>query len=161
MTERWGLDTETETFFGLGRFEETPLFLAARECNVEAVSVLLERGADLEARTLDGYTPLLGVLKCKERRAAESQPAEENKCKREGGWLPFQPQPLCLEVLELLLEAGSDIDTTSKDGVTPLQLASAGTEPWHREAASRLRERAAQADARSINNIVSTHAPTV
>ena len=44
---------------GNGEYWGTPLFIAARFGHIDCLDLLLEQGADIEARNEDGYTPLM------------------------------------------------------------------------------------------------------
>ena len=95
-----------------GRYGETPLHRAAsRRGNAPAVAALLDGGADTEATTEDGRTPLHGAVGDAEvlgvllDRGADTDVIDE-----------FGRPPLAyanLETAQLLLDAGADPDTGS------------------------------------------------
>ena len=73
--------------------EVTPLHIAASGNDLKKVSLLLEKGAELEARSTNGGTPLM--------LAAQ-----------------FSSTP---EIVQLLLEKGADINARGPGDMTPLQ----------------------------------------
>jgi ankyrin repeat protein len=76
------------------RIEETLLHKAAKNGHTEVVTLLLDRGADINAINCDGSTPL--------HKAASNGHTE---------------------VVRLLLDKGADINAPSRDGSTPLHYA--------------------------------------
>jgi len=72
----------------------TPLHIAAALNRVELTSFLIERGAEIDARTKGGFTPLHWAAA---RNAADTT--------------------------ELLLEHGADMNATTRNGITPLHWA--------------------------------------
>jgi ankyrin repeat protein len=123
---------------------ETPLMTAARTGNVEAAKVLLDHGADLEAReTWHGETALM--LAVAESHAAmvrelvsrgadfnatstlvnwERQTTAEPREK----WLPmgaltpllFAARQGCVECAQILVDAGAKVNQADPDGVSPM-----------------------------------------
>ncbi len=79
-----------------GRYESTPLMLAAVRGDVRVLRLLLDDGADVNARDSDGWTALMGATV-------------------EGH----------LETVILLLDSGSNVDATNRKGDTALKMASA------------------------------------
>lgn len=75
---------------------QTALMWAVAEQHVEAARVLVERGADIQARSNAGFTPLL-----------------------------FAARTGNLESVQLLLEAGGNVNDATPDGMTALVVASA------------------------------------
>ncbi len=75
---------------------ETPLARAALFVRMEIAELLLENGADVNARNVTGMTPLHWAV-----------------------YLGFQDD----DVIELLLEAGADVNAKTKEGQTPVDLA--------------------------------------
>ena len=73
---------------------QTPLMVAARDESAEAVQALIDAGADLEARTEDGWTPLM--------YAAERSQSSD--------------------VVQTLLNAGADASPKDRDGKTAWDL---------------------------------------
>jgi ankyrin repeat protein len=74
------------------------LHIAAYEGDVERVKKLLEKGANLNIKNIDGLAPL-------HMAASEGRPCR------------------CCDVVKLLLERGADPNTQNKDGDTPLHWA--------------------------------------
>lgn len=92
-----GVDVSNAHFGG-----ETPLHIASRESSLQVVKVLLENGADPNART----------------------------CAEKGGFSPLHSAAApgngstSRSVVQVLLEAGADVDSVAADGMTtPLRLA--------------------------------------
>jgi ankyrin repeat protein len=80
----------------------TPVMWAARYGAIRAMAVLLDSGADPNARDKhNGWTPLLHAV--------------------------HKQRPLAVR---LLLERGADANTASPDGVTPLLMAADDPDPW-------------------------------
>ena len=75
--------------------EVTPLNIAASGNDLKKVSLLLEKGAELEARDIDGWTPLMVAA------GKSSTP----------------------EIVQLLLEKGAELNARSTAGGTPLMFA--------------------------------------
>ncbi|KZL78694.1 multiple ankyrin repeats single KH domain (pfs domain-containing protein) [Colletotrichum tofieldiae] len=75
--------------------KETPLVTASYRGHLKVVKLLLEKGANIKIKDIDGWTPL---------NAASSKGH--------------------LEVVKLLLEKGADITVTNESGWTPLHTAS-------------------------------------
>jgi len=107
--------------------EQTPLFAAAREGSVATARLLIEHGADVNARTAAGATP--------EFRLPSSSTGSKGAGIIRGGWpehgvrsaVPGAKSPLLyatrhgdLEMVQLLVESGADIEAADANGVTPL-----------------------------------------
>lgn len=73
--------------------------------NSEMIEILIEAGADVNARTESGYTPLHGIANIDVSRESTLRTLFTNKI---------------LEVIAILLEAGADINARDNDGITPL-----------------------------------------
>ena len=89
-----------EDIFATGEFDQTALHVAAERGNVQRIHSLLQQGADLEARDLDGYSPLMIAV-------SVEQPEAVNR----------------------LLEAGADVTTQNANGDTPLHIAARNSNP--------------------------------
>ena len=102
----------------------TALHTAASSGNGEAAQILLERGADREARDEQGYTPLhlaargghadtLRLL----LRAGANREAQDRS-----GHTPLfnAAETGQTEAIQILLDAGANIEAHASDGVTPL-----------------------------------------
>lgn len=126
---------------------ETALMIAARQGNTPIARLLLEKGADINAsETWGGQSPLMwataqqqtdmmrllieqgadieakGKARYWDRRiTSEPRPKDMNK----GGFAPlhYAARQGCIECVEILAEAGANLDTTDPDRVTPLNLA--------------------------------------
>jgi ankyrin repeat protein len=86
------------------RGQKTPLMVAAHSANVEAVTLLLEKGAELEAKDSRGNTSLMLAA---------------------GGWgyKGREKKEKCLEVVKTLLEQGADPNACGKRGQTAMRYA--------------------------------------
>ncbi|KAF4523418.1 hypothetical protein B566_EDAN007890, partial [Ephemera danica] len=80
-----------------GKHNITPLHVAAKWGKTNMVSLLIEKGANIEAKTRDGLTP----LHCAARSGHE-------------------------QVVDMLLERGAPISSKTKNGLAPLHMASQG-----------------------------------
>src|SRR5262249_40374038 len=126
---------------------ETPLMAAARSGKLEAAKVLLEAGADINAKeTFGGQSAIMwaaaqrqpemvkllasrradvnarGVINQWKRRViTEPRPKDMNK----GGFTPllYAAREGCVECAKHLIEAGADPDLEDPDRVTPLNMA--------------------------------------
>lgn len=86
------------------RGQKTPLMVAAHTTNTEAVTLLLEKGAELEAKDSQGNTALMLAA---------------------GGWgyKGKEKKEKCLEVVKTLLERGADPNACGKRGQTAMRYA--------------------------------------
>lgn len=92
----------------------TPLHMAVMERRIEAIKVLLEAGADLEARDHNGKTPLAWgpfAYRKQEKHVYESLGKPHDTVFVDPGEA---------EGIKLLLDAGAKIQTTDSAGDTPL-----------------------------------------
>lgn len=113
----------------------TPLHYAAFFGQPEAAKLLIERGADLEARSTNrefalDAAPLHSAVAARERGTIEvllDAGADVNAVQH-GGFTPLleAAQTGQAEVVELLLERGADPDAKLDDGRTATDLARAG-----------------------------------
>jgi len=107
-----------------GEEGNTPLHQASMYENGANVDLLLEAGADVDARNKRGETPLMVAAQRGQRAAAVALlagGAEVNAQGEEGltalHWAVDQGTP---EVVELFLEAGADVHAQNANGATPL-----------------------------------------
>ena len=108
---------------------DTALFIASHEGHPLVVQLLLDKGADIDARTELGQTPLMrAAARGKKETAQLLLEKGANKDARDKfGWTPLITAAVRekKEIVQLLLEKGADIDA-SKSGWTPLMLATGG-----------------------------------
>lgn len=81
------------------------LHMAVEQCNAAAVEVLVQHGADIEARTQDGWTPL--------HLAVDS---EIDGARQTGG-------PLTFKVVKRLVQLGADVNALTETGIAPGDIA--------------------------------------
>ena len=108
----------------INSFGETPLHIAATMCHVDMVKFLLEKGADANAGSHWGYTPLMGA-------ALVTEKMKNMKSNPRGyyGWdiIPFQDRDF-KSVIPMLLSHGADINAV-KHGFDPCTC-SANVSDW-------------------------------
>ncbi len=107
----------------------TPLMMAADQGNREAVKLLLEKGADVNAATGGGFTALHAAALRDDPemvRALIEKGAEVNRQDFQGHTpliTAAAADGLSVEVIRALLGKGADVNVKSKDGHTALQRA--------------------------------------
>lgn len=113
-----------------GSMDETALVVAARRGNLEIVKILLNAGADINAKTKYGDTSLTAATHFCHPYIAEyliEQGADVN-AKNDGfGSTPLMLASECndLEIVKTLIKKGAKIDEKNKSGGTSLMAASA------------------------------------
>lgn len=107
----------------------TPLHQAVRWINISNVPLLIEAGADMEARDARGRTPFFLAVECSRSRSHDDNSHD--------AW----------PVAELLISRGAIVDSSDNDGVTPLMRA---VECWDRKLVQLLLR--ANADANAVDN---------
>ncbi len=106
--------------------ELTPLHYAAQFNILSVVEILLENGANVQAKTNEGQTALHTSAKSfyatmEVIKYLIEKGAEVNDCDNDGN----TPLHLCkwkLEVKDCLIEMGADIHAKNKNGQTPAQM---------------------------------------
>ena len=126
---------------------ETALMTVARGGHVDAARVLLERGAEIDAReqwhgqtalmwaAAQGHPAMITLLAAQGADVNARSNVEEWERQRTAEprdkWLPpggltpllFAARENCLACIPALLEAGADIDGTTPDGISPVVIA--------------------------------------
>ena len=104
--------------------KDTALHYAARHGHRECVELLLARNADIESKTVWGYTPLLlAVMNGCSEAALTLIRAGANVCVRERARrtiLHFAARKNLQTVLESAIDLGADVDATDSDGNSPM-----------------------------------------
>lgn len=103
----------------------TSLQEAAFHGNTQAVQILLDAGADIEAKDNQGRTPLhLALSEASTMRFLIGAGADI-KSKDDKGWTPLHLAVVwnLPRDIRILLDAGSDMNSTDRIGYTPLRLA--------------------------------------
>ena len=114
---------------GLG--DSTPAHWAAHMGNVEALTVLLDAGVPVDIVNNPAHTPLYMACDSFEREAAESVTEVVRLLLQRGATVNPGPQPACsplhaaarmgkVDVVDLLLAAGAEVDVRDRQGMTPL-----------------------------------------
>jgi uncharacterized protein len=111
-------------------FQQTPLMFAVRGGSTDVVRLLIEQRADVNAQTRTGKPPAF--------RVPSSNSGSKGAGIVRGGWpergerdpTPGAKTPLLyaareghIEIAQLLLKAGAELDKADADGVTPLLMA--------------------------------------
>ena len=135
----------------------TPLMQAAYESNPEIIQVLIENGADLEARSGTKSTALK-LAACFSKSPEVVQVLIDNgaeiESRDEYGRTPLMIRASYFslgspENIQVLLENGADIEARDHEGMTPLMRAASGNQPENIQV---LLENGAQINARDTYN---------
>ncbi|MDR1591121.1 MAG: ankyrin repeat domain-containing protein [Puniceicoccales bacterium] len=113
------------------KFKETPLHTAAKVGDLEAVRILINRGAVIDARSIDGCTPLhyaainghLEVARFLIEEKGAAIDVQDSVGMRPLDWAVVNGR---LEVARFLIAKGADVDARNADGMRPLHWAALG-----------------------------------
>ena len=102
----------------------TPLHFASGEGHMEVVKLLIAKGADVDAKDNDGWTPLISA-RTKEIAELLIAKGADVDAKDNDGWTPLHNAVVNRpkEVTELLIAKGSDVNAKEQNGRTPLDWA--------------------------------------
>ncbi|MCD4700136.1 MAG: sigma-70 family RNA polymerase sigma factor [Phycisphaerae bacterium] len=136
-----GADVNARLARGANHPGTTPLHNAAGGGNTAAMKVLLDHGADVDARTDAGDTPLIVAVWFGQIEAIEMLLDQGAKIdlKSNNGYTALHTTAWCgqVEAVKLLLTRGADADATNDSGQTPLLISK---ERGNKEVSALLRE---------------------
>ncbi|TET36367.1 MAG: hypothetical protein E3J72_09015 [Planctomycetota bacterium] len=133
-------------------YDRYPLHLAAKNGWKDAAALLLSKGADVNAKTNNGWTPLHWAANNGHKDAAVFliEKCADVNAKDNGGGTPLHWAAWSghKDTAELLIEKGADVNAKANDGWTPLH----NTARWgHKDAAALLIEKGADVNSRDEN----------
>ena len=116
-------------------FGRTRLHAAAGQGRVDAVKLLLSRGAQIDARDRWGWTPLSAAVENgrMETEALLISGGADVNARNSDGWSPLNLAALMgkLEMVKVLLDHGADVSAANRWGDMPLHSAMRN---WHKDA---------------------------
>lgn len=101
----------------------SPLHLAAMACQPELMETLIQRGAKINARDPQGFTPL-HYVSCEEAARLLLRKKADVHAKSESGLTPLH-MALTRSIAKRLVRYGAKVDARDRCGNTPLHLATA------------------------------------
>ncbi|MBX9735555.1 MAG: ankyrin repeat domain-containing protein [Phycisphaerales bacterium] len=125
-----GADKETKQLFVASEAGMTPIMYAARFGNADAVKLLLDRAANVNASAADGRTALMYAAMGDESAVVKKLiDAKANvNARAEDGWtaLMLASARGSAETVRALLAAGADVNQRNRWRLTPLMVAARG-----------------------------------
>jgi len=137
------------------------LFAAVKKGNIQAQAIesLIEKGADVNAKTVDGKTPLHKAALNNSIETAQlliEKGADVNAKDKWGRKTPLQAAASnnSIETAQLLIEKGADVNAEDNDGETPLHAAAVNNSI---ETAQLLIEKGADVNAKNVDGKTPLH----
>jgi ankyrin repeat protein len=125
------------------------MYNSSGDINIPKIQDLLDRGADVEAKDVDGWTPLHIVTYRNSIETAKLliERGADVKAKDNDGWTPLHWASWnnAIELAKLLIERGADVEAKDNRGRTPLDFAANCN---HTEIAKLLIEKGADVEAK-------------
>ncbi len=135
------------------KYRNTQLFYAVYKGHLEIVKLLLEKGANVNAKDKYGDTPLLRATKQRHLEIVKlllDKGADVNEKDKYGDTPLLSAVEIDhLEIVKLLLEKGANVNAKNMNGYTPLMRA---TENGHLEMVKLLLDRGANVNEKNKNN---------
>lgn len=114
---------------GNARADDPALITAIAEGRVEVAKSLIQKGADVNVKAEDGYTPLHGAVTAGHTEIAklliQNGASLDTKGEKGNTALHFSAWLGRAEITKLLIENGADVSAKNNDSVTPSHLAAA------------------------------------
>ncbi len=130
LLKKYGAEERSQTISrGTGlTYAPGSLLQAVREGNLNGLKQSLARGADVNSRNTEGWTPLMIAVHLGHQeivRALLQHEPSQVSARNHHGWTPlrFAVEMGDAETLRMLLAAGAEVDTPDHDGTTALMQA--------------------------------------
>ncbi len=124
---RNGLNISKERTTGSEKRDKLLIEEAAGECDTATCTMLIEQGADVNARDEDGNTPLLWAVLAGNMQVVLTmlRRGADLNCKNNEGETPLHWAAVTgsVEVASLLIQGGADANVADEVGITPIRSA--------------------------------------